>query len=33
MQRVAAVPRVSVQIVEALVIFLSVGFALPRRSR
>jgi simple sugar transport system permease protein len=33
MQRVAAVPRVSVQIVGALVIFLSVGFALPRRSR
>jgi simple sugar transport system permease protein len=32
MQRVAGVPRVSVQIVEALVIFFSVGFALPRRA-
>ncbi len=32
MQRVANVPSVTVQIVEALVILLSVGFALPRRS-
>jgi simple sugar transport system permease protein len=31
MQRVAHVPRVTVQIVEALVIFFSVGFALPWR--
>jgi simple sugar transport system permease protein len=33
MQRSAAVPRVTVQIVEALVIFFSVSFALPRRVR
>jgi simple sugar transport system permease protein len=32
MQRVGDVPRVTVQIVEALVIFFSVGFALPRRA-
>jgi simple sugar transport system permease protein len=31
MQRVAHVPKVTVQIVEALVIFFSVGFALPWR--
>jgi len=31
MQRVAHVPKVTVQIVEALVIFFSVGFALPSR--
>jgi len=31
MQRAAAVPSVAVQVIEALVIFLSVGFALPRR--
>ncbi len=31
MQRAADVPRVAVQIVEALVIFFSVGFALPGR--
>jgi simple sugar transport system permease protein len=30
MQRVAAVPSVAVQVIEALVIFFSVGFALPR---
>jgi simple sugar transport system permease protein len=32
LQRVAGVPSVTVQGIEALVIFLSVGFALPRRS-
>jgi simple sugar transport system permease protein len=32
MQRVAHVPAVTVQVIEAGVIFLSVGFALPRRS-
>jgi len=32
MQRAAAVPSVAVQVIEALVIFFSVGFALPRRS-
>ena len=32
MQRVAHVPSVTVEVVEALVILLSVGFALPRRS-
>jgi simple sugar transport system permease protein len=32
MQRVANVPSVTVQVVEALVILLSVGFALPRRN-
>jgi simple sugar transport system permease protein len=31
MQREAGVPSVAVQVIEALVIFLSVGFALPRR--
>ena len=31
MQRSAAVPSVAVQVIEALVIFFSVGFALPRR--
>ena len=31
MQRVAAVPSVAVQVIEALVIFFSLGFALPRR--
>jgi simple sugar transport system permease protein len=31
MQRAAGVPSVAVQVIEALVIFLSVGFALPRR--
>ncbi len=31
MQRVAAVPAVTVRIVEALVILFSIGFALPRR--
>ena len=31
MQRVAGVPAVTVQVIEALVIFFSVGFALPRR--
>jgi len=30
MQRVAAVPSVAVQVIEALVIFFSLGFALPR---
>ena len=32
MQRVADVPSVTVQVIEALVILFSVGFALPRRS-
>ena len=32
MQRVAGVPAVTVQVIEALVIFFSVGFALPRRT-
>jgi general nucleoside transport system permease protein len=32
MQRAAAVPSVAVQVIEALVIFFSVGFALPRRN-
>ena len=32
MQRVAGVPSVTVQVIEALVILFSVGFALPRRS-
>jgi simple sugar transport system permease protein len=31
MQRAAAVPSVAVQVIEALVIFFSVGFALPKR--
>ncbi|MFI5317434.1 MAG: ABC transporter permease [Myxococcota bacterium] len=31
MQRAASVPSVAVQVIEALVIFFSVGFALPRR--
>jgi general nucleoside transport system permease protein len=31
MQRAAAVPSVAVHVIEALVIFFSVGFALPRR--
>ena len=31
MQRAAGVPSVAVQVIEALVIFLSVGFTLPRR--
>jgi general nucleoside transport system permease protein len=31
MQRSAAVPSVAVQVIEALVIFFSIGFALPRR--
>ncbi len=31
MQRVAAVPSVAVQVIEALVIFLSVSFAMPKR--
>ena len=30
MQRVAAVPSVAVQVIEALVIFFSVGFAMPK---
>jgi simple sugar transport system permease protein len=33
MQRVAGVPAVTVQVIEALVILFSVGFALPRRPR
>ncbi|MCP4006936.1 MAG: ABC transporter permease [bacterium] len=33
MQRVAGVPSVTVQVIEALVIFLSAGFALPRSER
>jgi simple sugar transport system permease protein len=32
MQRVAGVPAVTVRVIEGLVILLSVGFALPRRS-
>ena len=32
MQRAAAVPSVAVQVIEALVIFFSIGFALPRRA-
>ena len=32
LQRVAGVPSVTVQVIEALVILFSVGFALPRRS-
>ncbi|NRA04152.1 MAG: ABC transporter permease [Myxococcales bacterium] len=32
MQRIAGVPAVTVQVIEAFVIFFSVGFALPRRN-
>jgi hypothetical protein len=32
MQRVADVPSVTVQMIEALVIFFSASFALPRRT-